>query len=95
MLRQFGLPHLYSAGLSVAVTLCGATQLIIGMRVHTRLMRIIGLCVMGIVLMKLTIYDLWVLPTIGRIIVFILLGIVLLVISFLYQKLRAAIFSDN
>lgn len=65
------------------------------MRVHTRLMRIIGLCVMGIVLIKLTIYDLWVLPTIGRIIVFILLGIVLLVISFLYQKLRAAIFSDN
>ena len=58
-------------------------------------MRIIGLCVMGIVLIKLTIYDLWVLPTIGRIIVFILLGIVLLVISFLYQKLRAAIFSDN
>ncbi len=95
MLRQFGLPHLYSAGLSVALTLCGATQLIIGMRVHMRLMRIIGLCVMGIVLIKLTIYDLWVLPTIGRIIVFILLGIVLLVISFLYQKLRAAIFSDN
>ena len=95
LLRQLGLTHLYSAGLSIALTLCGAAQLIIGLRHHLRLMRIIGLCVVGIVLVKLAIYDLWVLPTVGRIIVFILLGIVLLVISFLYQKLRAAIFNDN
>ena len=57
-------------------------------------MRIIGLCVVGIVLIKLVVHDLWLLPTIGRIVVFILLGTILLLISFLYQKLRAALFAD-
>ena len=94
LLREFGLPHLYSAGLSVCLTLCGAIQLVIGLKRHIRLMRIIGLCVVGIVLIKLVVHDLWLLPTIGRIVVFILLGTILLLISFLYQKLRAALFAD-
>lgn len=34
-------------------------------------------------------------PTIGRIVVFILLGVILLVLSFLYQRLKSALFRDD
>lgn len=92
MLRHCGLIHLYSAGLSVSLTLCGAVQLIIGLQRHIKPVRITGITIIGIAIAKLVVYDLWRLPTIGRIIVFILLGVILLLISFLYQKLRSAIF---
>lgn len=62
---------------------------------HSKVMRIIGLCSLDIVLVKLVFYDLWMLPAVGRIIVFILLGVILLVISFLYQRLRSALFDDR
>lgn len=94
MLRHCGLTHLYSAGLSVSLTLCGAAQLVIGLQRHIKPVRVTGLAVIGIVLFKLVVYDLWRLPTVGRIIVFILLGVILLLISFLYQKLRSAIFDE-
>lgn len=84
-----------SAGFSVVVMLCGVIQLVIGMRCHSKVMRIIGLCSLGIVLVKLVFYDLWMLPAVGRIIVFILLGVILLVVSFLYQRLRSALFDDR
>ena len=34
-------------------------------------------------------------PTIGKIIVFIMLGVILLVLSFLYHKLKKVLFMDN
>lgn len=94
MLRETGLSRMYSTGLSVALAVSGAVQLIIGLKRRVKLMRCTGLGIMGIVLVKLIVHDLWQLPTIGRIIVFILLGIILLFISFLYQKLRSAILDD-
>ena len=94
MLRETGLSRMYSTGLSVALAVSGAVQLIIGLKRRVKLMRCTGLGIMGIVLVKLIVHDLWQLPTIGRIIVFILLGIILLFISFLYQKLRPAILDD-
>lgn len=40
-------------------------------------------------------HDLWQGPTIGRIVVFILLGVVLLVLSFLYQRLKSVLFKED
>jgi len=37
---------------------------------------------------KLALYDVWRMPAIGRIVVFIILGALLLTLSFLYQKLK-------
>jgi len=34
-------------------------------------------------------------PTIGKIIVFIILGLILLVLSFLYQKLKGVLFKND
>lgn len=90
-----GLPHLHSAGLSVALTLCAAAQMTLGMRHHNKLLRIISLCVFGIVIAKLAAYDLWRMAAVGRIIVFILLGVILLAVSFLYQRLRGVLLDDD
>lgn len=91
-LRSVNLSQYYSAGFSVGFTLCGATLVAAGMRFQQRAVRLVGLCLFGCVLLKLVCYDLWQLPIIGRIVVFVLLGGVLLAVSFLYQKLRKRLF---
>jgi hypothetical protein len=48
-----------------------------------------------LVLLKLGIYDVWRMPALGRIIVFTILGLLLLTLSFLYQKLKDALFGDD
>ncbi len=94
-LRSAGASDSYSAGLSVAMTLCGAAQMIIGLNRHVKVVRMTGLSLFGIVIAKLVLHDLWLMSPVGRIIVFILLGVILLAISFLYQRLRTVIFADE
>ena len=55
----------------------------------------ISLSTFGIVLLKLVFDDLWAMPTIGKIIVFIILGLILLILSFLYQKLKDVLFKND
>ena len=59
------------------------------------MLRIISLFTLGIVLVKLVLVDLWAMPTVGKIVVFIMLGVILLVLSFLYQKLKDVLFKDD
>ena len=65
------------------------------MRLHQKVLRIISLFTLGIVLVKLVLVDLWAMPTVGKIVVFIMLGVILLVLSFLYQKLKDVLFKDD
>ena len=95
MLRLTGWEEESSAALSISLSIAGFIQMSLGMRLHLRILRMISLAVFGIVLLKLVIVDLWLLPTVGKIIVFIMLGVILLVLSFLYQKLKKALFIDN
>ena len=67
----------------------------LGMRLHQKVLRIISLFTLGIVLVKLVLVDLWAMPTVGKIMVFIMLGVILLVLSFLYQKLKDVLFKDD
>ena len=92
MLRSCSFPEYYSAGFSVALIINGALLLSIGMKHKNLTLRFIGLGMFGLLLLKLVIYDLWLLPMIGRILVFILLGAVLLILSFMYQRLRDKLF---
>lgn len=84
-----------SAALSISLSVAGFVLMSLGMRLHLKILRMISLAVFGLVLLKLVIVDLWLLPTIGKIIVFIMLGVILLVLSFLYQKLKKALFQEN
>ena len=89
-----GLPDEFNAGLSIALGIAGFVQMSLGMRLHQKVLRIISLFTLGIVLVKLVLVDLWAMPTVGKIVVFIMLGVILLVLSFLYQKLKDVLFKD-
>lgn len=85
----------YSAAFSMGVIVAGALLMFAGLRWRVLALRVLSLAFFGVLLVKLVCYDLWRLPMVGRIVVFLLLGAVLLCISFLYQKLRAKIFSHD
>ena len=95
MLRTADLSRYYSAGFSVGLIICGTLLMAAGMRYRSRAVRMTGISIFGLLLLKLVAYDIWELPMIGRIIVFTLLGAVMLAMSFLYQRLRKSIFGDD
>ena len=92
MLYSADLTRYYSAGFSLGLIVCGALTMVAGMRYRSTVVRFVSLALFGILLLKLVAYDLWQLPIVGRIAVLILLGAVLLVISFSYQRLRKTLF---
>jgi len=62
---------------------------------RNRIMRISAISLFGITLVKLVTYDTWDLSTGYKIIAFILLGVILLVVAFLYQKFKGLIFGED
>lgn len=95
LLNQSSLPDELSAGFSISLSIAGFVQMAVGMRKHLKIVRMISLATFSVVLLKLVMVDLWLLPTIGKVVVFIMLGVILLVLSFLYQKLKAALFDND
>jgi len=69
--------------------------MIIGMKKNMKMLRIISISLFFFTLLKLFAVDVWDMSEGGRIAAFISLGILLLVISFLYQKLRKLIFEEE
>ena len=65
-----------------------------GMRQRMRIMRVIALSLFAITLLKLFLIDLRSLSEGGRVAAFIFLGALLLVISFMYQKLKGLFVDD-
>ncbi len=62
--------------------------LIIGIKRQWKQLRIIALSLLGITIIKLFVYDINNVSETGKIIAFILLGVLILVISFVYQKIK-------
>lgn len=71
------------------------TLMYFGMKNKVKILRIIALCIFALALLKLFIFDLRNISEGGKIASFILLGILLLIISFMYQKLKNIILSDK
>jgi len=69
--------------------------MILGMKKNMKLLRIISLAIFFFTLLKLFLVDVWNMSEGGKIAAFISLGIILLTVSFLYQKLRKLIFEEN
>ena len=69
--------------------------MIIGMKKNMKMLRIISISLFFFTLLKLFAVDVWDMSEGGRIAAFISLGILLLIISFLYQKLRKLIFEEE
>lgn len=68
--------------------------LIIGIKRQWKRLRIIALSLLGVTILKLFLYDIKNVSETGKIIAFILLGILILVISFVYQKIKKLVI-DN
>jgi len=84
----------YKLGLSILWGLYALLLIILGIWKNKKHLRIMGFALFGITLVKLFIYDISHLDTIAKTIVFVSLGVLLLIISFLYNKYKHIISNE-
>jgi uncharacterized membrane protein len=75
-------------------SICSLILMVAGMRQRIKLWRIISLSLFTLTIAKLFIYDISNVGQGGKIAAFIILGIILLLVSFLYQKIKG-LFTDD
>jgi len=85
----------YKAGLSIVWGICSFAMIWLGMKYRFKTLRVISLTLFTITLIKLFLYDIRNIPPGGKIAAFILLGVLLLIISFMYQRLKKIIVDDQ
>jgi uncharacterized membrane protein len=71
------------------------TLMWMGMRTKQRILRIISLSLFTITLIKLFLFDINNIPVAGKIAAFFCLGVLLLIVSFMYQKVKKIITDDE
>ena len=81
----------YKLGLSILWGLYSLFLIVLGIWKNKKHLRIGAMVLFGVTLIKLFIYDLSYLNTISKTIVFVSLGVLLLIISFLYNKYSSTI----
>ena len=91
----FGSNQSYKLGLSILWGSYSLFLIAFGIWKKQKYLRIIAIVLFGITLIKLFLYDIASLNTISKTIVFVSLGILLLVISFLYNKYKHIIADEN
>ncbi|MDQ4139785.1 MAG: DUF2339 domain-containing protein, partial [Bacteroidota bacterium] len=69
--------------------------MLLGMRYKLKTLRLVSLSLFFITLLKLFLFDIQNISAGGRIAAFISLGVLLLVVSFLYQKLKVLLLDDT
>lgn len=85
----------YKLGLSLLWGTYALYMVVMGIWRRKKYLRISAFLLLGIIVGKLFFYDLVNLPTLSKTIVFVVIGIVILVISFLYNKYKNAMFPDD
>ena len=68
--------------------------LIIGIKQQYKTLRVIALSLLGLTIVKLFVYDIKNVSETGKIVAFILLGVLILIISFVYQKIKVLVIDD-
>lgn len=84
----------YKLGLSILWGLYALLLIIIGIWKRKPFLRIMAIVLFGFTLLKLFLYDISDMNTISKTIVFVILGVLLLIISFLYNKFKTKITND-
>lgn len=82
-------------GMSILWGLYAVLLIVLGISMGKRHLRITAIILFAVVLFKLLLYDIRQLDTLSRTIVLITLGILLLVVSFLYNKYKKVIFGPD
>jgi uncharacterized membrane protein len=89
------LEWVHKVGYPILWGICAFILIVIGIRMKNKVFRIQAICLIGLILLKLIAFDVWDMNEGGRIAAFIFVGVVLLVISFLYQKLKRFILVED
>jgi uncharacterized membrane protein len=82
-------------GLPILWGLCSFAFMWLGMRYKFKPLRIVSLALFSLTLLKLFLFDIRNIPIAGKIAAFFCLGILLLVVSFMYQRLKKMIIEDE
>lgn len=83
------------AGVSIVWGLSSFIFIWLGLRYKFKPLRIVALVLFGATLVKLFGYDIRNIPAGGKILAFILLGILLLTVSFMYQRIKKILIDDG
>ncbi len=78
-------------GVSILMALYAVMLISIGVGFRSVLDRILGLGLMGVVVLKLYLYDVWEAGRLFRTVAFVALGVLLLLTSYLYSRFRSTI----
>ena len=85
----------HKTGLPILWGLCSFAFMWLGMHYKFKPLRIISLVLFSITLIKLFLFDIRNIPVAGKIAAFFCLGVLLLVVSFMYQRLKKIIIEDE
>lgn len=85
----------YKLGLSILWGIYALFLIALGIYQNKKHLRIGAIALFGITLAKLFLYDIAKLDTISKTIVFVSLGILMLIVSFLYNKYKTLIFDEG
>ncbi len=91
----FGYQNAYKLGLSILWGIYALLLVILGIYKKKKHLRIGAIILFAVTLVKLFFYDIANLDTISKTIVFVSLGVLLLIISFLYNKFKDVIFAED
>lgn len=92
LMAQYHIPSSYKFGLSVLWGVYALALIAVGIARYKKHLRIGAMVLLGVTLAKLFLYDVADLPTIPKTILFVSLGILMLIVSFLYTKYKFIIF---
>jgi uncharacterized membrane protein len=82
-------------GLPVLWGVLAFILLLWGIKQQLKQLRIIALSLLGLTIVKLFLYDISNVSETGKIIAFILLGVLILIISFIYQKIKVLVIDEK
>ncbi len=91
----YGSKAAYKLGLTALFGIYSFLLIAYGMYKKNRIMRVSAITLFGVTLVKLVTFDTWDLSTGYKVIAYMLLGVILLVVAFLYQKFKVLIFGDD
>lgn len=91
---QTGSAHQYNLGLSILWGLYALFLIVQGIRQKNKILRITAIAAFAVTLLKLFLYDLTGMSTLTKTISFISLGVILLLVSYLYNRYKEVLFGE-
>lgn len=93
--EDLALRYAHKAGYPIVWGAIAFWSILFGLRRKNFQLRLVGLSLLGLTIFKIFLFDVWEMPQLGRILAFVSLGLLILIISFMYQRLRKLLFDNE